>query len=57
MTNKKLKTCTYQNPAPKITNPNEVWEHPEAECVYDGDDYERFKCPICGLYFNVTIPE
>lgn len=54
------KACTKDNPS---DGESYRWYHPDAVTVeeyYDKsdhhDDYERMKCPHCGLVFEVTIP-
>ncbi len=34
------------------------WAHPESEPIPSlYDDVDRYKCHICGLEFEVTVPE
>ncbi len=47
--------CTAEKPMPKGAPGH--WVHPSAACVYSGDDYDRFECPLCGQRFAVTVPQ
>lgn len=56
------KTCTRDAPMPKGDKGR--WLHPDAKCVYEeygalsgGGDYERYRCPNCGLAFWVELPD
>lgn len=51
------KTCTKETPRPANAPASEFWKHPDAVMEYDGDSYERYECPNCGLRFSVTIPD
>jgi len=48
--------CTAQDPWSK--DKGESANHPDAVCTYDGgweQEYERYRCPHCGLSFKVEI--
>ena len=47
--------CTDATPMPKDAPGR--WVHPLAVCVFDGDDYDRYLCPVCGKRFTVTVPQ
>jgi hypothetical protein len=50
--------CTKENPGDKTPY---KWEHPDAVCVdsYDaweeGESWDKFKCPHCGVVFKEYI--
>lgn len=55
-------TCSKESPMPD--NAGGLWCHPDAVSQGDeynglsgGGDYERFKCPHCGLFFRVELPD
>lgn len=49
--------CTKENPATKEGR----WSHPEAVEVgeYDRDygSFVKYECPVCGLRFEVELPD
>lgn len=32
-------------------------QHPDAVCVYDADEWERYECPHCKTRFVVEVPQ
>jgi hypothetical protein len=54
---KEVHICTVEDPW--TPEKSRKAGHPMAECIYDGgleQEYEIYKCPICGHVFKVTIP-
>lgn len=54
---KERKKCTKQNLSDGTPY---KWQHPDAKCIksYDHwgeDSYDVYKCPHCGITFEVTI--
>ena len=64
-----LEICTREHPyshaAAFDAQGNRVrWQHPDAVMLYEeynglsgGGDFERYKCPHCGLTFWVELPD
>jgi hypothetical protein len=48
--------CTPDNPCPSKHGSGH-WRHPSAKSVYDGEEYERYECPVCGIGFKVEISQ